>query len=137
MLVRPPGMPATADPAAEEVPLGRVGDLPWWSARWPSRENDTVARALRVHNVEFRIRATRREGHGVSHGRKGVAADAVVRDRCPAWFTTRGEEPDYRFSFANERTFLACSGTALAPLATGVAVDIVELCMSGARVLAD
>lgn len=33
-----------------------------------------------------------------------------------------GEEPDYRFSLANERTFLAGVRTALALLAAGVAV---------------
>lgn len=34
-----------------------------------------------------------------------------------------GEEPDYRFSMANERTFLAWIRTSLALLAAGVAVD--------------
>jgi putative membrane protein len=38
-----------------------------------------------------------------------------------------GEEPDYRFSFANERTFLAWIRTALALLAGGVALDSVPL----------
>lgn len=41
-----------------------------------------------------------------------------------------GEEPDYRFSFANERTFLAWIRTALALLAAGVAVDVVDLSLS-------
>ncbi|MEV0974374.1 YidH family protein [Microtetraspora glauca] len=36
-------------------------------------------------------------------------------------------EPDYRFSFANERTFLAWVRTSLALLAAGVALDVVEL----------
>lgn len=35
---------------------------------------------------------------------------------------TDGEEPDYRFTLANERTFLAWTRTALAMLAGGVAV---------------
>jgi len=35
---------------------------------------------------------------------------------------TEGEEPDYRFTLANERTFLAWTRTALAMLAGGVAV---------------
>ncbi|MBB5958074.1 putative membrane protein [Saccharothrix tamanrassetensis] len=43
-----------------------------------------------------------------------------------------GEEPDYRFSFANERTFLAWIRTALALLACGVAVDAVDLGLPGA-----
>lgn len=34
-----------------------------------------------------------------------------------------GQEPDYRFSLANERTFLAWIRTALALLAGGVALD--------------
>ncbi len=34
-----------------------------------------------------------------------------------------GEEPDYRFSLANERTFLAWIRTALAVLAGGVLLD--------------
>lgn len=35
----------------------------------------------------------------------------------------RGHEPDYRFTLANERTFLAWIRTALALLAAGVALD--------------
>ena len=42
-----------------------------------------------------------------------------------------GEEPDYRFSFANERTFLAWIRTSLALLAAAVAIDAVELDMPG------
>ncbi len=38
-----------------------------------------------------------------------------------------GEEPDYRFSFANERTFLAWLRTSLALLAAGIALDAIEL----------
>jgi putative membrane protein len=38
-----------------------------------------------------------------------------------------GSEPDVRFSFANERTFLAWIRTALALLAAGVALDAVPL----------
>lgn len=40
----------------------------------------------------------------------------------PRW-RQEGEEPDYRFSLANERTFLAWIRTALALLAGGVALD--------------
>jgi len=42
--------------------------------------------------------------------------------REPAW-RRQGEEPDYRFSLANERTFLAWIRTALALLAGGVLLD--------------
>ncbi|HCT78387.1 MAG TPA: hypothetical protein DGT23_17775 [Micromonosporaceae bacterium] len=41
-----------------------------------------------------------------------------------------GEEPDARFSFANERTMLAWVRTALGLLAAGVVVDAVELAMA-------
>jgi len=47
--------------------------------------------------------------------------------RWPRWVYGTGSEPDYRFSFANERTFLAWIRTALALLAGGVAVDAIDL----------
>lgn len=47
--------------------------------------------------------------------------------RWPGWVYDTGEEPDYRFSFANERTFLAWIRTALALLAAGVALDALDL----------
>ncbi|ODU06149.1 MAG: hypothetical protein ABS81_05425 [Pseudonocardia sp. SCN 72-86] len=40
----------------------------------------------------------------------------------PRWFED-GDEPDYRFSLANERTFLAWLRTGLALLAGAVALD--------------
>lgn len=49
--------------------------------------------------------------------------------RWPGWVYEGGAEPDYRFSFANERTYLAWIRTALALLAAGVALDVVELSM--------
>lgn len=42
--------------------------------------------------------------------------------REPRW-RREGEEPDYRFSLANERTFLAWIRTALAMLAGGILLD--------------
>lgn len=42
--------------------------------------------------------------------------------REPAW-RREGSEPDYRFTLANERTFLAWIRTALALLAAGVAFE--------------
>jgi putative membrane protein len=58
--------------------------------------------------------------------------------RWPRWVYGTGSEPDYRFSFANERTFLAWLRTSLALLAGGVAVDAIDLSIGDAwqRVLA-
>ena len=46
----------------------------------------------------------------------------MTRDTRPAW-QREGQEPDYRFSLANERTFLAWIRTALALLAAGLVLD--------------
>ena len=51
----------------------------------------------------------------------------MPRSRWPGWVYDGGEDPDYRFSFANERTFLAWIRTALALVAGGVALDAVDL----------
>ncbi len=51
-------------------------------------------------------------------------------DRWPGWVYGEGEEPDYRFSFANERTYLAWVRTALALLAAGVVLDVVDISLS-------
>jgi len=50
-----------------------------------------------------------------------------MRERWPNWVYGTGTEPDYRFSFANERTFLAWLRTAPALLAGGVALDTIDL----------
>jgi putative membrane protein len=49
-----------------------------------------------------------------------------------------GDDPDVRFTMANERTFLAWIRTSLGFLAAGVAVDVVDLDLSSGtqRVLA-
>lgn len=44
-------------------------------------------------------------------------------DRRPSWVYAAGQEPDPRFSLANERTFLAWVRTALAMLAGAIALD--------------
>jgi len=48
---------------------------------------------------------------------------ASVAKRWPGWVYDEGDEPDPRFSFANERTFLAWIRTSLALLAAGVALQ--------------
>ncbi|GAA2751743.1 YidH family protein [Amnibacterium kyonggiense] len=47
--------------------------------------------------------------------------------RFPTFVYGRGEEPDPRFTLANERTFLAWIRTGLALIAGGVAVNAVRL----------
>jgi putative membrane protein len=51
----------------------------------------------------------------------------TVDRRWPRWVYGEGTEPDYRFSLANERTYLAWIRTALALLAAGVALDVVDI----------
>jgi putative membrane protein len=46
-----------------------------------------------------------------------------MSERRPRWVYDAGEEPDPRFSLANERTFLAWVRTALAVLAGAIALD--------------
>src|SRR5690606_30793055 len=60
-------------------------------------------------------------------GAMGKREGPQILSRWPAWVYREGQEPDYRFSFANERTFLAWIRTALALLAAGVALDVVDL----------
>ena len=52
----------------------------------------------------------------------GGAGLVVARVRRLLGFHAEGEEPDYRFTLANERTFLAWVRTGLGLLAGGVAV---------------
>lgn len=51
--------------------------------------------------------------------------------RWPGWVYGSGDEPDPRFSLANERTFLAWSRTALALLVAGVALQALPLGLPG------
>ncbi len=51
--------------------------------------------------------------------------------RWPGWVFDQGEEPDVRFSLANERTFLAWVRTALALLAGGVALEALGISFPG------
>lgn len=54
----------------------------------------------------------------------------MANKRWPSWVYGDGTEPDVRFSFANERTFLAWNRTALALLAAGVAIDSLDLSLT-------
>ncbi|MFD5215288.1 YidH family protein [Microbacterium sp. NPDC058345] len=51
----------------------------------------------------------------------------MTRGRFPASVFGVGDEPDARFSLANERTFLAWNRTALALIAGGVALEALGL----------
>lgn len=51
----------------------------------------------------------------------------MTKGRFPASVYSRGEEPDVRFTLANERTFLAWIRTALALIASGVALELLGL----------
>ena len=50
-----------------------------------------------------------------------------MTDRHPRWLYEAGQEPDPRYTLANERTFLAWVRTALAMLAGGVALRAIGL----------
>lgn len=47
--------------------------------------------------------------------------------RFPASVYRRGDEPDARFTLANERTFLAWIRTSLALIAAGVALELLDV----------
>ncbi len=59
----------------------------------------------------------------MAHG----ADDPVPTRRWPRRVYEVGDEPDPRFTFANERTFLAWIRTALALVAAGIALEALEI----------
>lgn len=56
---------------------------------------------------------------------------SAVTRRQPRWVYDAGDEPDPRFSLANERTFLAWVRTALAMFAGGVALHALNVPSTG------
>lgn len=56
-----------------------------------------------------------------------------VERRWPRWVYATGTEPDPRFTFANERTFLAWLRTALALVSAGIVLDVVDLPLAEAE----
>jgi putative membrane protein len=56
-----------------------------------------------------------------------MASEERVDRRFPRRVYGTGEEPDPRFSLANERTFLAWMRTSMALLAAGVALEALDL----------
>jgi putative membrane protein len=69
-------------------------------------------------------------GESIGGAREDEEMRTSERGRWPSWVYAAGVEPDYRFSLANERTFLAWIRTALALVAAGVAVDAFPLSAS-------
>lgn len=57
--------------------------------------------------------------------------DRLPPDRHPQWVYDAGDEPDPRFSLANERTFLAWARTALGILAGAVALHSLDVPATG------
>lgn len=57
--------------------------------------------------------------------------DRLPPDRHPTWVYSAGDEPDPRFSLANERTFLAWARTALGVLAGAVALHSLDVPATG------
>lgn len=64
------------------------------------------------------------------HAASDTAPDVAPDTRRPRWVFGVGEEPDPRFSLANERTFLAWLRTSMALIAAAVAIEAVTLPMS-------
>lgn len=95
----------------------------WRASHPPALEqwsSSTCERRRRSHSVERRRRCHSVVGRGIE---KGV----MRNERERSWLAERilpgGDEPDPRFTLANERTFLAWIRTSLAFLAGGIALE--------------
>src|SRR4051794_3777585 len=75
---------------------------------------------------------SRRSSAGSTRMRNRASSVGSVaeRQRWPKWVYGEGRDPDPRFTMANERTFLAWIRTALALLASGVALEALRLSWS-------
>ena len=69
----------------------------------------------------------------IRRARPGILA--IVAKRWPGWVYDEGEDPDPRFTFANERTFLAWIRTSLALVAGGIGLEafVPRLAVPGLR----
>lgn len=64
---------------------------------------------------------------GRRHDAAGGRRSSPRQGRFTLWIARRGDNPDPRFTLANERTFLAWIRTALALLSAGVALQLFAL----------
>lgn len=67
-------------------------------------------------------RGTMHDGRGQSRRAPETGQNDGMAARPPRWWPTDGEEPDPRWTLANERTLLAYERTALGLLVAGLAV---------------
>ena len=88
-----------------------------------------TAAALKATTAVFSAALIRLSGGTCRSSCSAPAGPMTTPDRWPGWVYDHGEEPDYRFTYANERTFLAWLRTALALLAGGVALDALTIDM--------
>ena len=98
---------------------GTSDSTPWQTARRADRADLGGARSAR------RVRAAAPRPPRRSPLASGVVSGADPDRRWPRQVYAVGTEPDPRFTFANERTFLAWIRTALGFLAAGVAIAAV------------
>lgn len=98
---------------------------------------ERLARARGSHGLSLPDAARLTKGSagvlGVVRARTSASAwysQSMAERRRPAWVFRGGEDPDPRFSLANERTFLAWIRTTLGLLAGAAAVDALDLPMS-------